>query len=188
MGVAPIRVERLTSQPQWLVPPATLVAGWAVKAWIERTIERRFRDWEVRFSTFHVRLVDAMELIRRVLAEANAAITSYQAYAFSSWGVKGNDEMEAALDGLHKASFELQCRQFYFDGDTRRVIERVVDLLTRTVGDARAVFLSGGRDQPQEVTDFAARIEKRSKDLRDAEKELDGRFRAIVRGEFEPTD
>jgi hypothetical protein len=51
-----------------------LAARTAVKAAVERALERKFREWEVRFSKLHERRVEVMEGMMDRLVDLKRAL------------------------------------------------------------------------------------------------------------------
>lgn len=166
----------------WLTA-VILVAGRlvriAVEKRVEKTVEKKFREWEVRFSTFHGRLVEAMETIRRALAEAIEAVDTYRSLSQVRVSADIHNEYVEVQRALRTAKLEFEARSFYFDPDARETIRGVYDGLIEAFVGVRLQLLAEekGKELPQErekmLADVAARLEK-------AAVALDEQFRTLA--------
>lgn len=172
---------------RWLLPPAAVaVVGWWVKAAVERSVDKKFREWEVRYATFHGRLVEAMEVIRGELARAIRAAEKYR----SGSHTRTEEELRGPLQLVHRcledARLAFESRAFYFDDATRKLVENLFDGLYRTVGHIRMYLRAETLGFLERVEKSLESAERYSEELAAAKTTLDRRFRVLAGGGSEP--
>lgn len=161
---------------------AWLAARTAVAAAVERAIERKFREWEVRFSLLHTRRLDALEMIQEHLADTRAALESAKPYLEP---VDNPAELQRHLSeataGWRKASRTLASRRFYFPPATCAKLEDLLDGLKCT--NLWAMIMEYGESSNQSEG-FRRRTKAKYGELRDQVQvmsdEIDQEFRRLV--------
>lgn len=168
-----------------LVIAAVFVVRWWVKADIERSVDKKFREWEVRFSTFHGRLVEAMEVVRGALARAVGAAKKYR----SGSNFRTEDDLRGELrqvqSRLEEARLAFESRAFYFDEATRELVENLFDGLYRTIVNIRLYLRAESRGSLDRVEEHLEMVERYSEELDAAKATLDRRFRVLAGGGLE---
>lgn len=171
----------------WLVAvgrrSAEAAAVRAAEAAVERAIEKKFRQWEVRFSTFHGRMVEAMEIIRRALAKASQAADTYQSLSTYRTAEDLTEELREVQHSLREARLEFEARSFYFDPDARDAIEDVFDGLTRGPALTRLYLHAEARGRREVVEEALTSVERVSDRLNKAKRQLDEQFRKLAGAE-----
>lgn len=171
-----------------LVIAAVVVLRWRVKADIERSVDKKFREWEVRFSVFHTRLVDAMDVIRRRLAEAIRAVRMYAGRSYLTTEDNLTGELDSVGRFLDEVRFELDSRQFYFDSVTRENVRNVIRLLFDISVKVATSLEAKADNRTERANKILEELPGLTDDLDAAKEKLDKRFRAIVRDELQPVD
>lgn len=165
-----------------------LLVRWWSKAAVERAVEKKFREWEVRFSMLHERRIGVLEAVKEHVVDAQQALDAAQVYLDASIEGEELDELLGEADlAWRRATRTLASRQFYLPPETGRRVERLLHDIRWT--NLHATFIgdsSGDKDDLQIAREESrqAYLELRDR-LPNVIEEIDGEFRWLV-GEWAP--
>lgn len=123
MDTIPGWLKALWAAAVVLLPP---ISTWLAKVFAERAVEKKFREWEVRFSKLHERRVEVMDELQDRLIDLKHAL---DAAADIQWNLEdphGVEHLIAAAEAGREARRCLATRRYYLP---REAADRVGEVL-----------------------------------------------------------
>lgn len=163
----------------WLTGVILLV-GWfvriAVEKRVEKAVEKKFRDWEVRFSLLHERRVRVMEGLLDQLVGLRQALER---------SINTNENFPDAEDALAKAEHFIAARKYYFARELGNQLLEVVRKARGALGPVKRFARDVDRDEgasDKVIERYVQALEQVAEDLPRLMEEVEEEFRLIAQG------
>ena len=106
-----------------MLPP---ISTWLAKVFAERAVEKKFREWEVRFSKLHERRVEVMDELQDHLIDVKHALDKAAGIKWNLEDPDGVEHINAAAEAGMKAHRCLATRRYYLP---KKAAKRVGEVL-----------------------------------------------------------
>lgn len=158
----------------------------AASSAVERAVERKFRQWEVRFSKLHERRVEVMEETQDRLVALKRALDAASGLQPLE-DPHGLQDLQEATDALNEAARYVAARRYYLPSGTAAKLAKLLSetrtawasMVTGAQFPARGGLETSSSSTLMRIEGFQAVREKLPPLLTEVEEE----FRRLVRGD-----